>query len=252
MRVIVNADDLGASHDVNEAIFAMMSRGRVSSATIMGNGPAVEEALREAKRFPQCSFGIHLNMTQYAPLTRSPRLAPALRDGELARDRLLAAPRRAGLVLAAYEEWRAQVGRVIDAGIPVSHFDSHHHVHTMPFLLPALKALMAHFRIRRIRLSKNLYTPAARPPRRKLVEKAAFNAALRHVLPRARTTSSFTEFQSFYDLVTSGLPIDAPSIELMAHPGADSEKYRSETALIAEHAIDALSPGAVLVSYHAL
>lgn len=252
MRVVVNADDLGASPEVNEGIFAMMERGRVTSATIMGNGPAVEAALRGAKRFPQCSFGIHLNLTQYAPLTRAPGLAPVLRDGELARDRLLAAPRRPSLVYAAFQEWRAQVGRVVDAGVPVSHFDSHHHVHTMPFLLPALKALMAHFRVRRIRITKNLYTAAMRPARRKLLEKAAFNAALRHVLPRARTAATFTEFQSFYDLVKGGEPIDTPSIELMAHPGADSDKYRSETTLIAEHPVAELRPGARLVTYRDL
>ncbi len=35
MKIIVNADDLGASAEVNEAIFGMMGRGRVTSATIM-------------------------------------------------------------------------------------------------------------------------------------------------------------------------------------------------------------------------
>jgi predicted glycoside hydrolase/deacetylase ChbG (UPF0249 family) len=252
MRVIVNADDLGASPEVNDAIFDMMSRGRISSATIMANGPAAAAALREATRFPQCSFGIHLNLTQYGPLTRSAGLAPVLRDGELARERLRAAPRRPALVLAAFEEWRAQVGRVLDAGVLVSHFDSHHHVHTMPFLLPALKAVMARSRVRHVRLSKNLYTDAMRPPRRKLFEKDAFNAALRHVLPRARTTEIFTEFQTFCDLVKAGRTIEARTVELMVHPGADSDAYRAETALLAEQPISELCRGAQLVSYRAL
>ena len=39
VRVIVNADDLGRSWMVNGAIFDLMSRGYVSSATILANGP---------------------------------------------------------------------------------------------------------------------------------------------------------------------------------------------------------------------
>jgi predicted glycoside hydrolase/deacetylase ChbG (UPF0249 family) len=254
MRVIVNADDLGASPEVNDAIFAMMALNRVSSATLMANGPAIDAALRDARRFPHCSFGIHLNLTQYAPLTRAPGLGPVLRDDELDRARLLRAPRVPSLLRAAFEEWSAQVARVRDAGLPVSHFDSHHHVHTMPFLLPALKALMARFGVRRVRVSKNLYTPAMRPPGRKLLEKAAFNAALRHALPRARTTRRFTEFQTFFDLAQAdaGASFDTESIELMVHPGVPSDHFRHETELLAANPLADLAPAARLVAYHAI
>ncbi len=252
MNIIVNADDLGASQDVNDAIFAMMKSGRVTSATIMANGLAVASALHDARHFPACSFGIHLNLTQFAPLSDGVRLAPILRDGEMARGAIQKAPRRPALVMGAHQEWSAQVARVLASGVPVSHFDSHHHVHTLPFLLPALKALMARFGIWRVRLSKNLYSRELPATRAKLAQKAALNAALRYLLPRARTTSAFTEFQSFYDLVRGGAKLEQSSIELMAHPGAGSDLYRRETELIAAHAVDELQPGAQLVSYHSI
>ena len=44
--VIVNADDLGMSQEVNDATFELMSKGRISSATIMANAPATREAAR--------------------------------------------------------------------------------------------------------------------------------------------------------------------------------------------------------------
>lgn len=252
MQVVVNADDLGASPEVNEAVFAMMERGRVSSATLMANGPAIEAALQDARRFPRCSFGIHLNLTQYAPLTRAPGLGPVLEDGALDRARLLRAPRVPSLVWAAFEEWSAQVSRVRDAGLPVSHFDSHHHVHTIPFLLPALKALMVRFGVRCVRVSKNLYTPAMRPSRRKLLEKDVFNAALRHALPRARTTRRFTEYQTFFDLAQTGAAMGAASIELMVHPGVPSDHFRQESELLAATPLTTLAPGARLVPYDAI
>src|SRR5262245_43470654 len=81
MLVIVNADDLGMSREVNEAIFALMARGRVTSASLLANAPATEEAIRTIPKFPQCSFGAHLNITEYKPLCRAADLLGLL-DGE--------------------------------------------------------------------------------------------------------------------------------------------------------------------------
>jgi hypothetical protein len=72
IAVIVNADDLGMSREVNDAIFELMSRGRISSATILANAPATRDAARRAQAFPRCSFGVHLNLTQFEPLTGGP------------------------------------------------------------------------------------------------------------------------------------------------------------------------------------
>ncbi|MGH8658890.1 MAG: ChbG/HpnK family deacetylase [Gammaproteobacteria bacterium] len=44
MKIIINADNLGLSEPVNDAIFAMMRAGRVTSATLVANGAAVEDA----------------------------------------------------------------------------------------------------------------------------------------------------------------------------------------------------------------
>src|SRR5215510_14305421 len=81
MQVIVNADDLGMSREVNEAIFDLMARGRVTSASLLANAPATEEAIRTIPKFPHCSFGAHLNITEYEPLCRSANLLGLL-DGE--------------------------------------------------------------------------------------------------------------------------------------------------------------------------
>src|SRR5690349_11238443 len=73
--VIINADDLGMSERVNEAIFDLMAQGRVTSATVMANGPAFRHAISGISRFPACSFGAHLNLTEFAPVTGGPDAA---------------------------------------------------------------------------------------------------------------------------------------------------------------------------------
>jgi predicted glycoside hydrolase/deacetylase ChbG (UPF0249 family) len=52
MDVIVNADDLGMTLGINQAIFDLVHQGVVTSATIMANGPSVEAACERTGTFP--------------------------------------------------------------------------------------------------------------------------------------------------------------------------------------------------------
>src|SRR5215510_1621867 len=78
MRLIINADDLGASETVNDTVFELMSRKCVTSATLLANGPAITKVVRELVHFPYCSFGIHLNITEYWPISSENGLTPIL------------------------------------------------------------------------------------------------------------------------------------------------------------------------------
>ena len=85
MRIIINADDLGISQEVNDAIFGLMAEGRITSATVLANGPAVEDAAKRLAEFPKCSFGVHLNLTQFKAISSAPGLKPIVdRDGDFA------------------------------------------------------------------------------------------------------------------------------------------------------------------------
>ncbi len=226
VTIIVNADDLGMSRCVNDAIFTMMGRGKVTSATILANAPEVREACGKLSLFPQCSFGVHLNVTEYEPLSRSG--AQLLDNGRFSR-KIAAAKPSERVVRAVYEEFCAQVDRLISFGVPISHIDSHHHIHTTPAGFLALKALQRRYGIRRVRLSKNLYAPADRPGMARLWGKHAYNAALRNVY-RTTTTAGFTELRTYARLLSEqGIPA-MPSVELMTHPGAD--RYSDETNLL--------------------
>src|SRR5436309_2289835 len=68
MTIIVNGDDLGMSESINEAIFQGMERGAITSATMLSNGAAVKHAAQSVHLFPACSFGVHLNLTEFSPL----------------------------------------------------------------------------------------------------------------------------------------------------------------------------------------
>ena len=74
MKIIINADDFGMSLNVNDAILDLLAREKISSSTILANGPFVEQACAQIHRFPQCSFGVHLNVTEFRPVSQTPAL----------------------------------------------------------------------------------------------------------------------------------------------------------------------------------
>ena len=218
LAAIVNADDLGMSRAVNDATFDLIARGRISSATIMANAPATGEAARRASTFPRCSFGVHLNLTQFEPLT-SGAGAQLLVDatGGMSRANETARPSRERL-RAMYEELCAQIERVASLGVRISHLDSHHHVHTTPLCFVALKAAQRRYQITRVRLSKNFYASERPCPAGLAWKKRVYNRALRSVY-RTRTTDAFTELVTFHR-ADAARKRSIDRIELMVHPGA--------------------------------
>src|SRR5262245_45924376 len=105
MLMIINADDLGLSTAVNEAIFNLMERGHVTSASLLANAPATEEAIVESRRQKNRSFGVHLNVTEFRPLTRSPALSPILDNSGCFSNSIRSTPITPQLREAIFQEW---------------------------------------------------------------------------------------------------------------------------------------------------
>jgi predicted glycoside hydrolase/deacetylase ChbG (UPF0249 family) len=251
-RVIVNADDLGMSRAVNEAIFESMDAGFVTSATVLANGEEVDAAVRDAAGFPRCSFGVHLNITEGPPLSSPDRLRPLLDEsGRLRRAIFDLRPDHA-LAEAIEVEWGAQVESLYARGLRVTHLDSHEHVHTIPALFFAFKAVQRRFRIRRARVSKNLYCrelPVA--SQALLVKKAVWNSVLRWNY-RTRTTRWFTDCYSLIRAARDGFRAPG-TIEAMSHPGATGDPLMAtEMRELRSGALDELPIRLRKISYHDL
>lgn len=209
MKVILHADDLGISTKVNDAIFELMEQGQIGSASILANGPEFEDAVRRSRHFPQCSFGVHLNLTQFEPLTRGTALQALLADdGCFERQRL---PLIFGdrLRQAILEEWSAQVRRAREAGLEVTHLDSHHHVHTALALLRCVQQLCREHGVRRVRI-RQTFGAALR------IDNRLYNWWLRQHFACAEGFGSY----GAYRRTTRVFPASAV-VELMLHPGRD-------------------------------
>lgn len=248
-RLIVNADDLGYDRAVNDSIFRLIEAGSVTSATIMTNAPAAVDAAARLRDFPRASFGVHLNLTELPPLTRNEALAELCDEsGALTPGWVKTRTPRRETLEAIFREWSAQVERAFELGVPVSHLDSHHHVHTVPRLFPILKRVQRRFGIRKVRLTRNIFNVGERPRFGLRPAKAAWNLALQTVVP-TRTTDGFTAFATLYQRSLAGLQWNG-TVEAMCHPGGTLSD--DETRLLEGDWKAAIGRDAALISYHEL
>lgn len=154
-RLIVNADDFGFTRGVNAGIVRAYKTGIVTSATIMANGAAFEDAVELARANPKLGVGCHLAVVggrAVAPQSEIPSLID--RNGELPATLAQLVVKIARHQISIREiacEFRAQVQRVIESGITPTHLDSHKHSHTHPQVMKALALVAREFGIERVR-----------------------------------------------------------------------------------------------------
>jgi hopanoid biosynthesis associated protein HpnK len=162
-QLIVSADDMGLTEGHNRAIVQAHTDGVLTSASLLACGAAFDDAVARAGDLPSLGIGVHLTLLEGTPV-RPPAAVPDLVAGRhpsafgTSLGRLLFGVTVGQIARAQVrDEWGAQLDRVLDSGLRVTHIDSHRHVHMHPQLLGIALALAAEAGISRMRLS--------RPPR---------------------------------------------------------------------------------------
>lgn len=154
-RLIINADDFGISRGVNIGIIEAAAAEVVTSASMIVNLPAFADALDRAASCPALSLGLHLNFTVGRPLTAAPSLTRR-ETGEFFSLPGLVARASLGLLDASdvARECLAQIDRMIDAGFPPTHLDSHRHVHAHPAIFSVVVRAAASRGIFQVRIPR--------------------------------------------------------------------------------------------------
>src|SRR5881392_1275022 len=133
-RLVVNADDFGLSAGVNRGILEAYAAGVVSSVSVLVNAPGWTDAVPRLRDLgPGIGVGLHLNLTMGRPVSWGGSLADA-RTGRFHTLRALVARAFAGRLDPGDVaiECAAQLARLRNAGLVVTHLDSHRHVHVLP------------------------------------------------------------------------------------------------------------------------
>ena len=153
--LIVNADDFGRNDAVNAAVVKGFRGGIVTSTSIVATGPAFDQAVTLAKELPELGVGIHLAATEYIPAV-PPTKIPSLVNsdgrfyprGEQFRRMAFDPQMREELLL----EWDAQICRVVEAGIKLTHIDGHGHCHAHPAAAGVVLKLAQRYGVKNVRL----------------------------------------------------------------------------------------------------
>jgi predicted glycoside hydrolase/deacetylase ChbG (UPF0249 family) len=232
LKLIVNADDFGISEAVNRGIAAAHDGGIVTSTSLMATGDAFEHAVALARGRLRLAVGVHLVLTEHRPLVGA--AAPSLvgPDGafEPHLKQLLAKRLRGRVSLKEVRlELDAQIRRVRDAGVAVSHLDGHQHAHVLPGIARVVAELAAEHGIAAVRYPAERvrgYMLRSVPHVRRVAEQAALGLfCASSPLKRLRRSDAFVGFyfggrlnEANLETVLDGLPATG-TVELMCHPG---------------------------------
>ncbi len=221
-QLIVNADDFGFTRDVNAGIVYSHTHGILSATTLMANGEAFGDAVGLARETPTLDIGCHLVLIQGASVLTGDALPASWKA-------VLKAIAMGQLNIES--ELRAQIQKIVAAGIRPTHLDTHKHSHVHPAVFRAVLRLAGEFQIPFVRLPFDTGWLPVRP----------LNLLYRRKLRQSglQATDHFTGF-----LLTDTLSVETlsealgrlpgGSIEFMCHPGYLGDELRRAPSRLKE------------------
>jgi len=258
VQLIVNADDFGQSDETVSATIECFEAGALTSATLTAGMPATERALEFALTRPEFGYGVHLTFDR-DPVER-PTCDPALvrslvdDDGRLLPTRTIRERALLGRLdpREIAREAEAQIQVLLERGLPVSHVDSHRHLHKLAPFRTALAAVLPRLGLRRVRAAQDIYL-------RKRASSATYwlgrrwDAAVRksfettdHFFMPRREDPPWSEA-----LLVRLRTLSGASLEVGVHPGRD-EPWRDRDRREALTLARALPPDVALVDWRTL
>jgi predicted glycoside hydrolase/deacetylase ChbG (UPF0249 family) len=161
MKIILHADDFGFDADTTMASIDLFDKGILKSASIMVNMPASQIAIEYARQHPEFSFGVHLTYVDGLHPVSRPEDIPSLTDrnrlffdSNIVRKKALTGKIRKNDIIT---ESIHQINILKSSGVPVSHLDSHGHLHKFPAFLFALNEICRQSEIYKVRRVQNVY-----------------------------------------------------------------------------------------------
>jgi hopanoid biosynthesis associated protein HpnK len=247
-RLIVNADDFGLSHSVNEAVIRAHRDGVLTAASLMVNEPGCDEALKLAKENPRLGVGLHLTLL-VGRSALPPEKIPGLVNS---RGEFSSSPVGVGMNYffkrSLREQLRAEIHaqfeRFYSTGLPLDHVNGHLHMHLHPVIFKILIEDAEKLGIKRMRLTREPFwmdVPLARGNRLYRSTHAAIYLCLSWLAQSRLHRKNILHTQRIFGLLQNER-VDEPYITrlLPILPAGDSELYSHPSLDEFEHELDAL------------
>ncbi len=248
-RLIVNADDFGRSSSINQAVIRAHREGILTTASLMVNEPAFDEAVALARQCPSLGIGLHLTLLcghSALPPDKIPGLVNAARQ-------FSDSPARVGFRYFFHRSLREQLRAEIHAqfqkfratGLPLDHVNGHLHLHLHPAIFRILMEDAVPLGIQRLRLTFDPFWLNLRLASGHLGYRALHAAIFSCLSARARPVllrRGIRHTRAVFGLLQNGrvdetftrrlLAVLAPGdFELYSHPSLDQFKNEFEALI---------------------
>ena len=212
--VVINADDLGMSPEVNTGILEGLRGGFISDASLLVKAPFTQSAVAGLMALGKEHAGVHINLDEKLgwasggyELYPRPVLMERLKD-----------PKALELF---YREAREQVELFLSFNLTLTHLDTHHHVHGFEPIFNMLMNVVDEYAIPAMRFSRQGYFLTTR-------EDIPYDP-----LVYFRMESTLKERGIYFcDRLLEGaskiVEADQGVTELVVHPSQGGETWRSE------------------------
>ncbi|HXE42476.1 MAG TPA: hopanoid biosynthesis-associated protein HpnK [Candidatus Baltobacteraceae bacterium] len=247
-RLIVNADDFGLSHSVNEAVIRAHRDGILTSASLMVNEPGFDEAVKLAKENPKLGVGLHLTLL-HGHSALPPEKIPGLVNS---RGEFSNSPVGGGMKYFFFRSLREQLRAEIHAqfekfkstGLPLDHVNGHLHFHLHPTIFKILMEDSEKLGITHLRFTRDCLSRARKISKGHLFYKISHATIFEFLSARTRKTLAAKKIR--HAQITFGLLQNARVDEdyvlklLPLLPDGDSELYSHPSLDKFKHEFDAL------------
>jgi chitin disaccharide deacetylase len=241
-RLIVNADDFGRSHSINQAVIRAHRDGILTTTSLMVNEVGFDEAVQLARENPKLGVGLHLTTVcgrSALPSEKIPDLVNS--KGEFTNN-----PASAGMRYffspacrrQLRDEIAAQFEKFHASGLPLDHVNGHLHLHMHPAIFSILVENAERFCIRRMRFTNDRFFLNARVASGEWIYRIGHSIIFNFLSAWERSTFQKKKFAHTdvvfgllqnarvdEDYITKLLPLlPAGTSELYSHPSLDQFK----------------------------
>lgn len=226
-QLIVTADDFGYSINVNNAITKCFRYGIVTSASLIANSNYFNGSISLLKQNKGLDAGLHINLTEFKPLTDTKTLAD--KGGNfVGKTEWLNGHYRYADKNEVENEIETQITKALSSGLNITHINGHNHAHIFPNVIDIVIKLAKKYRIGCIRLPDEKITGKSRESSNEMGKSnipAMFSkhAKIKILKSGLKTTNSFYGILNMGNMDFDKLHMMLKSMhdgtaELMVHP----------------------------------
>jgi len=242
-NLIVNADDFGRHKLINAAVEKAVQSGCLKSATIMAGGRAFDDAVEVAKRNPALGVGIHFTLVNGFPIL-PPNEIPTLvtEDGTFHENYIVFLKKYLQGKFDRHEiraELAAQLEKVQRAGLNLTHFDSHQHLHNVPGIIGITIELATKANIFAMRVSETKIFDGELDSTAQFIGRLGLGSLA--VYARRKASRQGIKTPEHFSGIVAGEAVDENfllhiiddmkdgTLEVMLHPGTDNKVLQDYT-----------------------